>query len=1333
MAVRDSVDFYAAVAGLNQIGVLSGCQVTQDSGSDMKVTIAVGTVIGNAGTVYTVPQTTLPIVLPSAAAGGSSDRRDTIIYTPTVGLQVVQGVPCGTNTWTHSLNVNAPVKTMTPVTTVAAGTNLNASTITLTGANTTAGFPPNGTFTCGGQTVAYTGITNTSFTGCTGGTGSIGGSPQPANGTLLGSIILAEVYVGNATTQIVTATNIVDKTTLVAAASSLSVTETITYPPVQALRGGGTLALLNDNTTLSALPMPTSVTTNGTVFTYSFGSSILGTYGQVGDTFLGWGDGFTPSGYNVGNALNTVTFTIASPTSITTPNAASPGAVTVMGYVRCNPVAYTSLNVSGFGINIPRGAVNLEGTHTYAQTPTIQFGTPAVGFQETRGATNAVVGAVCTCVPSLNVVSFLGLPGAGIWPPLTVVGNLIPPNTYADPIVYGAPTTTIASGTSCAGATIAVKSGSTTAGFNLSGSFTVTTGSGLQTIAYTGLTSSSFTGCSGGAGSTTSDQTATGTQSTTQVTLLTKNAVLIGANVVGAAGTAASQQFLQFVADISGPQTFIAGSEVEGSGLASFVTSTPTQGQPGVGWWQQSYWGGPVFLAFPGGTPGDHNSALIGCRFVNMESIAFMGANTCGPYGIGLMAPDALTGFNSASPASAQTTPLGGSLGVQVGVAIGQFGNDMLTWLPQNGATMNVGLMNPSSTYYPSTTAITYLTGSATLTTGTPVNLNAVSTAGFPAPTFTVNTSGNNGSIATTTTITINTSALTAGIVPGMGVSATGGTGTIPANAYVTSITVGSGGTTATITFSAAGTTGTPTSFSFTGGVVAFQTQYGLQFAAYRTTTATQFTGALLIPNQSLTTVYVAPGQMVLGAVGTTVQTETGSFNLNNMPLPQATIPVVSTTGFATGAIAYICAGGQGSQPITYTGRTSTTLTGASGGVGSATSDTAWAVTGGSSCVCALANYQSIGAAFTVSANATKAALLASASQSALTTGPVILPLVPASAPVSSTASSCTTVSGSYTVVSSAGLNAFAVGMVTPSTVTQFPTGSAYNAVWFSKFTIPGTLTVSSLNQITIPITSSNTGILPGMAITGTAGTGSIAASTTISSILYSGGNAILTLSNNGTNGTVTAVVVSGGVALMSQPATASSTTVTMSAQSPGAFYDGQQLEITNAAAQGSGVALTFAGGGSTGLNLSGQSVRLGPGGVLNLQYETATGLWSEVSHSTGGYVEVPRLSAVSGSGTTVTPGANSNDFVSFVTTAATGTFTVNAPNGTPADGQQLGLRINATNTQTYSWNATYHFGSGASKPTTIVGSATKFDHFQMRYNAVNSWWDVILVAQAVG
>lgn len=58
-----------------------------------------------------------------------------------------------------------------------------------------------------------------------------------------------------------------------------------------------------------------------------------------------------------------------------------------------------------------------------------------------------------------------------------------------------------------------------------------------------------------------------------------------------------------------------------------------------------------------------------------------------------------------------------------------------------------------------------------------------------------------------------------------------------------------------------------------------------------------------------------------------------------NGTLPQATITVVSTTGFTTSGTIFIT-NANGTQTVTYTGTTSTTFTGCSGGTGAITAST---------------------------------------------------------------------------------------------------------------------------------------------------------------------------------------------------------------------------------------------------------------------------------------------------------------------------------------------------------------------------------------------------------
>jgi hypothetical protein len=95
---------------------------------------------------------------------------------------------------------------------------------------------------------------------------------------------------------------------------------------------------------------------------------------------------------------------------------------------------------------------------------------------------------------------------------------------------------------------------------------------------------------------------------------------------------------------------------------------------------------------------------------------------------------------------------------------------------------------------------------------------------------------------------------------------------------------------------------------------------------------------------------------------------------------------------------------------------------------------------------------------------------------------------------------------------------------------------------------------------------------------------------------------------------------------------------------------------------------------------------------------------------------------------TSVTPTSDTADINTFVSTQAGGTLTVNAPSGTPTDGQKLILRLKSTNAQTYSFNATYAFSTSVTAPTTLA--AGKTDYIGLLWNATNTKWDVVSVDQ---
>lgn len=89
------------------------------------------------------------------------------------------------------------------------------------------------------------------------------------------------------------------------------------------------------------------------------------------------------------------------------------------------------------------------------------------------------------------------------------------------------------------------------------------------------------------------------------------------------------------------------------------------------------------------------------------------------------------------------------------------------------------------------------------------------------------------------------------------------------------------------------------------------------------------------------------------------------------------------------------------------------------------------------------------------------------------------------------------------------------------------------------------------------------------------------------------------------------------------------------------------------------------------------------------------------------------------------TPTGDTADVNNQANTQAAGTLTVNAPTGTPTDGQHLTLRIKSTNIQTFSWNAIYIGSITTAIPSTTTGGA-KTDIFDLRYNTDLSKWIII-------
>lgn len=93
--------------------------------------------------------------------------------------------------------------------------------------------------------------------------------------------------------------------------------------------------------------------------------------------------------------------------------------------------------------------------------------------------------------------------------------------------------------------------------------------------------------------------------------------------------------------------------------------------------------------------------------------------------------------------------------------------------------------------------------------------------------------------------------------------------------------------------------------------------------------------------------------------------------------------------------------------------------------------------------------------------------------------------------------------------------------------------------------------------------------------------------------------------------------------------------------------------------------------------------------------------------------------------GTSITLNCDTTDLAKQVNTQAAGTLTINAPTGTPVDGQRIMLRITSTNVQNFSWNAVFAGSTDMVLPTASSGGG-KEDYLGFIYDSVATKWHLI-------
>lgn len=93
--------------------------------------------------------------------------------------------------------------------------------------------------------------------------------------------------------------------------------------------------------------------------------------------------------------------------------------------------------------------------------------------------------------------------------------------------------------------------------------------------------------------------------------------------------------------------------------------------------------------------------------------------------------------------------------------------------------------------------------------------------------------------------------------------------------------------------------------------------------------------------------------------------------------------------------------------------------------------------------------------------------------------------------------------------------------------------------------------------------------------------------------------------------------------------------------------------------------------------------------------------------------------------GTSITLNCDTTDIATQANTQATGTLTINAPTGTPINGQKIMLRLTSNNAQTFSWNAAFVGSTDLPLPTVSSG-AGKEDYLGFIYDNTAIKWHLI-------
>jgi hypothetical protein len=273
---------------------------------------------------------------------------------------------------------------------------------------------------------------------------------------------------------------------------------------------------------------------------------------------------------------------------------------------------------------------------------------------------------------------------------------------------------------------------------------------------------------------------------------------------------------------------------------------------------------------------------------------------------------------------------------------------------------------------------------------------------------------------------------------------------------------------------------------------------------------------------------------------------------------------------------------------------------------------------------------------------------------------------------------------------------------------------------------------IPSLNLISpLPLTSGGTGAANAADARTNLGLQS-GATTTVGSMATQNSNSVAI-----TGGSITGInpidVASGGTG----SSTATGARTNLEAAKSGINSDITQLTglaVPLSINQG-GTAATTAANARTSLGVAASGANTDITSLTNATFNngflvntTVTSLAAPLTTANGGLGNgvgflTPRIQSVA-TGNSITPNISSFDQVVQENVQSAGTLTLNAPTGTPVNGQKLIVRIQSTNAQVLSFNAIYRSSVDLGFPATTSG-ASRTDYLGFIYNAQSVRWDM--------